>query len=591
MKQSAIDRILQRAGKEFQAGRRDSAGKLYAQVVEKAPRHSLALRMLGVIAEGQGRDDEALRYMEASVKGDAPDAIAMYNLALFLDRRKRYDEALLHYRKAVALNPSYESAWNNLGALRQRQGFLTEAEECCRKVLAIDPRHVMAYGNLGNILKEQGRSAEAVAAYRTALKLKPDFFAMHSNLLQALCYTAVPDQELLAEHRAFAESLKAFVPASGEGCAGGHNDKGSRKLRIGYVSPDFRLHSVAYFVEPILRHHCRDHFDITCYSDVAVPDRVTERLRALATQWRDIAGKDDAAVAGLVAADGIDILVDLAGHSGGNRLGVFFRKPAPVQVSYIGYPATTGLSALDFRLTDGWTDPPGQEAFHTETLVRLAGGFLCYQPPAEAPPPPDQAPVQKNGFITFGSFNYLPKVSPAVLDLWSAVLKAVPASRLCLKAKSFNDAPTRERYEQAFAARGIGSDRLILKGYSAGLVEHLSAYGEIDIALDTFPYNGTTTTLEALWMGVPVLALQGTNHRSRVSWSILSRAGLTGLVAPSEEKYIALAQFLASDAERLTGLHRGLRTAVARSSLCDARGCAQSLEEAYRAMWEWAKKR
>lgn len=360
----------------------------------------------------------------------------------------------------------------------------------------------------------------------------------------------------------------------------------NRRLRVGYVSPDFRQHSVAYFIEPILAHHDPEQIETVGYANVAVPDTVTDRLRSLTNEWCDVYHLNDDRFAERVRADGIDILVDLAGHTGSNRLPVFARKPAPIQVTYLGYPNTTGLDCMDYRLTDAWADPPGlTDDYYTEELIRLPGCFLCYNPPITAPPVME-LPAKTIGRITFGSFTNLPKLTPEVIALWSPILHAVPTARLILKVRWFEDEPIRTRYLAMFAEHNIDSTRVKLIGLIPDTNHHLAFYGNIDIALDSFPYNGTTTTCEALWMGVPTIALAGRTHVSRVGFSLLTAVGLPELIAANPEEYVALAVALAADWNQLAQLRASLRKRVAGSPLYDAIAHTRSIEAKYRSLWQ-----
>ena len=347
---------------------------------------------------------------------------------------------------------------------------------------------------------------------------------------------------------------------------------------------------MAFFLEPILSTHDRVEFESVCYSDVKQPDAVTGRLRALAGEWRDIRGRSDDQVAELVRRDRIDILVDLAGHTAGNRLLVFARKPAPVQVTYLGYPNTTGLTSIDYRITDECADPTGAaDRLHTEKLVRLKNGFLCYLPPEESPEV-SPTPVLRNGTVTFGSFNQLPKLSNEVVRIWAATLSRVPGSRLLLKAHGFSNEETRSRFRERFAEHGITPDRLELRCDVPSTRSHLELYGEVDVALDPFPYNGTTTTCEALWMGVPVIAWAGPTHRARVGVSLLTGLGLAEWIAESRERYVELAVELAGDPARLDRIRHGLRDRMRQAPLMDGAGFTRGLEQAYREMWRsWVR--
>lgn len=358
----------------------------------------------------------------------------------------------------------------------------------------------------------------------------------------------------------------------------------TRRLRVGYVSPDFRQHSVAYFIEPVIAEHDRQRFEVYCYSDVARPDPVTERFKALADHWHDVSADSDETLARRIRGDGIDLLVDLDGHAAGNRLPVFAQKPAPVQMTYLGYPATTGLPEMDYRITDGVADPlESVDSASSEIRVRLPNGFLCYRPSDAAPPV--AAANKDGGTITFGSFNELPKVSPEVVRSWSRILEQLPGSTLLLKAAALGDPATRTRVKRRFEAAGVSSGRIELLGRTATLEEHLALYARVDVALDTFPYNGTTTTCEALYMGVPVVTLEGAAHAGRVGASLLSVLQLTELVAASEDDYVDTAVALATDAERRVTFHATLRDRLRSSALCDSRSFVPSLEAIYLDCW------
>ena len=364
-----------------------------------------------------------------------------------------------------------------------------------------------------------------------------------------------------------------------------------RRLKIGYVSPDFRRHPVASFIEPALAAHNRNHCEVFCYSDVPKHDEITARMKGHSDHWRDIPGIPDGDAAELMRKDGIDILVDLAGHTSHNRLLLFARKPAPVQVSWIGYPATTGLSAMDYKIVDEYTDPHGvTERFYTEELIRLPGSFLCYLPDEQSPGV-GSLPALGSGHITFGSCNNFAKVSPGVIALWTTILKTIAGSRLIMKAKSLSDCSTRDYVMDMFRRNGIPEQRIELLSWEPSAMGHLNTYNRIDIALDTFPYNGTTTTCEALWMGVPVITLAGNTHASRVGTSLLTNIGIPDLIAGTQEEYVSMAEKLAGDLQRLQSLRGKLRGRMADSMLVDAHRFIAHLEAAYRTIWEkWCGK-
>ncbi|MBS0337844.1 MAG: tetratricopeptide repeat protein [Proteobacteria bacterium] len=527
-------------------------------------------------------DAAATRYRQ--VLELAPDAAALHNnLANVLQALGRLGEAEASCRRALELDPGLPEAHFNLGNILQGLGRATESEESLRRALELRPGYREAYTGLGNALRDQGRVDAAQASFRAALELDAGDRDARDNLLLSLNYTDRHTRaEVYAEHLEWA---RRHVPPEGARQPRANIPDPGRRLRIGYVSGDFRRHSVAYFIEPVLARHDRSSFEVTCYSNVALPDQMTAHLMRLADHAREISGLGDAEAAQLVRTDGIDILVDLAGHTAGHRLGVFALKPAPVQATYLGYPNTTGLAAVDWRITDVHADPPGDgDEFHSERLLRLPKTFLCFQPPAEAPevqPPPSL----KNGFVTFGSFNVLPKVTPEVIRAWSLLLGRVPGSRLLLKALGLGDAGSRAQMLAAFARHGVAADRVTVLPLEGSLRDHLARYHEMDIALDPFPFNGTTTTLEALWMGVPVVAIAGDRHSARVGSSILANAGLRELVARDADEYVALAAALAADGARLAALRLAMRDRVAASPLRDPAGFVRDLEGAYREVW------
>ena len=345
---------------------------------------------------------------------------------------------------------------------------------------------------------------------------------------------------------------------------------------------------MSHFIGSLIAGHDRQAFEVFCYAEVARPDDWTARIREHADAWRSTVGMDDSAAAKQIREDGIDVLVDLAGHTGQNRLLVFAKRPAPVQVTWLGYPNTTGLTAIDYRLTDEIADPEGDaDALYTETLVRLPGGFVCYGPASDTPEAA-ACPVHQCGSVTFGSFNVLSKVTPEVVAVWAEILDRVPKSRLLMKNRSLADEETRARYLQMFDAHGVAAERIELCAWINSSAGHLGAYARVDIGLDPFPYNGTTTTCEALWMGVPVVTLSGDRHSGRVGASILTRVGLADLVAEAEAAYVEKAVALAGDIDRLAALRLELRDRLGRSPLCDAPAFIRYVEAAYREMWRRA---
>jgi predicted O-linked N-acetylglucosamine transferase (SPINDLY family) len=382
-------------------------------------------------------------------------------------------------------------------------------------------------------------------------------------------------EEHLRWSRVHADPLRSFIQPHG-------NDRTpDRRLRIGYVSPDFREHPVGHFLLPLLAQHDRGHFEIYCYAQVPAPDGLTRQLQAHADRWQSLIGLSDAQAADLVRHHQIDILIDVAGHTSQNRLLLFAHKPAPVQVTFLGYPNTTGLATMDYRLTDAHADPPGlTERWHAEQLWRIPQCAWCYQPAASPPVGP-----RREGPITFGCFNYFAKVTEPKLQLWARILHLVPESRLLLKTWALSSENAQQRVRQVLGEAGIGEERLELRGYEPVHGDHLALYQRLDVALDTYPYHGTTTTCEALWMGVPVVTMAGQTHASRVGVSLLYNSGLSELVATTPEEYIRLAAELAGDPPRLSQLRSTLRQRMEGSPLMDAPRFACDIEAAYRTMW------
>ena len=446
-----------------------------------------------------GKLDEAVAQFERALSLKPNLAEAHSNLGAALREQGKVSEAIAQFERALSLKPDLAEAYSNLGTALQSVGKLDEAVAQFERALQLKPELAEAHSNLGAVFKEQGRLTEAIAQFERALEIKPDFVAAHSNLLFCLMY-----DERLSVEQLFDAHQRWDVRhgLATQRCSKHYNERsGDRRLRVGYVSPDFRQHSVAWFLRPLLEWHDREAVEVFCYAEVKRPDDVTERFRSQADQWRPTAGLSDDALAAQIMADGIDILVDVAGHTAGNRLPVFARKPAPVQVTWLGYPHSTGLSAIDYRLVDALTDPAVEgNSAASEKLLRLDGAFLCYAPPVDAPAPA-QAPNLTSEIVTFGSFNNPAKYSDATLDAWSELLCRVPQSRLLLKGIPFADAATRASYRDRFSRRGLSPERITLVARTPSQSSHLAHYHEMDIALDPFPYNGTTTTCEALWMG------------------------------------------------------------------------------------------
>jgi protein O-GlcNAc transferase len=548
---------------------------------QQHPDNEAIITQLVIALQEQNRIPEAITALQQFLQSHDDSAAIHCILGTVYKDLGQYFEAITHLQQSVQLQHDLAMARTNLGYSLIQMSRLGEAIYHCQEAISVAPNLAAAHLNLGFALYNQGKVTEAITTFRTSLAIEPDSHPAHSNLLYVLNYESSPNPEAIANaHFNWGKHLESQLKPTANIVQ--RTERKSSRLRIGYLSPDFCQHSVAYFIEPILRHHNKTEVEIFCYANVSQADAVTERLRQLADYWRDIYRLDDELVYQQIQGDAIDILVDLAGHTGHNRLPVFARKPAPIQMTYIGYPNTTGLQAMDYRLTDAIADPPGiTDCYYKEQLIRLPHCFLCYQPPANLPPV-NHLPAQTLGRITFGSFNNLPKLTPEVIALWSKILQAVPNSRLILKVRWFDDQATRERYYNLFANNGIDSKRIKLFGKIDDPSHHLAFYGNIDIALDPFPYNGTTTTCEALIMGVPTLTLTSCTHAGRVGHSLLTTVGLPEWVASTPEEYVNKAVAFAQDWHSLAQLRAQLRQQVLNSPLCDALTHTRTLETTYR---------
>jgi protein O-GlcNAc transferase len=606
---------------EHEAGRLAAAETGYRAVLAREPGHPQANNNLAILLRRARRREEAVVCLRQAVAAWPEDAGVRSNLACTLSDQGRVALAIAAirvalalspeapgswfnagnllksaqnprgawtaYRRAIRLNPDMGEALSNLGDSQREEGALTQAVESYMAAIRARPDLPQPFVNLGEALKEQGRITEAIGILQKGLEHHPDMALMRSNLLLTLHYSAwVPPEVIARAHahwnerhaRPFFDGRKRFA-----------NDRDpDRRLRVGYVSADFRRHACAYFIEPLLREHDRGAVEVLCYATSPQRDDMTLRMETLADGWRSLADLDDTAAAALVESDRVDLLVDLAGHTAGCRPLLFARRPAPVQVAWLGYPDTTGMPAVGWRLTDAVADPPGDaEDRHAERLVRLPHGFLAFQPPVDAGPVAE-LPALANGFVTFGSFNSLAKVTPEVVRVWSALLARAPSARLLLKSRGFEDVAVRKAVLEDFVRRGVRPERVELMAPTETVADHLRAYDRLDVALDPFPYNGTTTTCEALWMGVPVITLAGRHHVARVGAGLLTRCGLEALVTRDEAGYVEAAAALAGDLARLSELRRGMRARLEVSALLDHRGFARSVEGAYRAMWrDW----
>jgi predicted O-linked N-acetylglucosamine transferase (SPINDLY family) len=579
-----VDSRLQAALLHFEAQRPAEAAAAADALLRDHPDHPDGLHLSGLIARHLGDLERSRERIGAAIRRDPRNPAYHNSLGILLAQQRRGDAAIESFRTALSLRPGYPQALNNLANELLGAQELDEAETCYRELLALNPEAALTHVNLARLLQAQCRLEEASFHYRRALVLEPSNALAHDGLMLNLLYEpAMTAAELVAAARSFGALAQDTCGATPQSFA--NSAAPERRLRVGYVSADLRRHSVAYFFEPILAHHDHAQFEVFCYSAGVIRDGVTERLQDMADHWVPVHNLTDAGLAERVRADRIDILVDLAGHTSGNRLFAFARRPAPIQIGWIGYPATTGLMSMDFRLTDPIADPPDEDAaLDTERLIRLPRTCLCYRPAAESPSVAP-APVLREGYVTFGSLNAPAKHNSRLLGVWAEILSAVPGSRLLLRGRGLAGGRLRASILAIFAERGIPADRIRLLPHESDDIAHLRRYGDIDIALDPFPYNGVTTSCEALWMGVPVITLRGQRHSARMCASILTNAGMGEMIADTVEEYQSLAVRWSADPARLSALRAGLRERVSATALRDEAGVTREVEAAYRRLW------
>ena len=582
---SSANSALQNGIKSHNAGKYDAAIRYFRQTISSQPKNCIALCGIGHALREMGKHSDAIEYynMAASAEPNHGDANAHYLLGNALYDHGQYNEAVECYGKAVKAEPKHAHALNNLGSTLRRLGRVTEAIMYLKHAIAIDDTYAQPYHNIGNALRDHGKIDEAITHYNHAILIDPNLVSAYSGILLAMQYLECNQETSYNNHvkmcSVYTDTISSNANKPRINCTQ------KKLLRIGFVSADFRKHSVSYFLKPFFEHYDKRKLLIYCYYNRSKEDTVTVSLQNNVDGWRDIVDKDDLQVAQIIQNDQIDILVDLSGHTDGNRLSLFARKPVAIQVTWLGYPDTTGLQAIDYRFTDHIADQPGQSDKHiAEQLIRLPDGFLCYQPPEDAP---DIEPLnmEKSGYVTFVSFNNLAKVSQKTIKLWSNILHRTPNSRLLVKSSAFSCKVVRKQFSSLFEKESIDPTRIIMLRKTASLAIHLKKYGKADIGLDTYPYNGTTTTCEALWMGVPVVTLCGGRHVSRVGSSILTHVGLESLIADDAPSYIDKAVSLAQDLDYLKNLRSGMRNRMINSTLCNAKLFSHNMEEAFHNIW------
>ncbi len=556
----------------------------YRTALQLTGANAVMLCNLGGCLQEQGQLEPAIaRYREA-LELDPHDINSLNNLGFALQNGGELGEAKALFERAIALRPDFARSYVNLGMLLFEQGELELSAATQRQALELDPQFVEAHFGLGIALHALRRPDDAIECYRRVIALRPDHSKSYNNLLMTAQFIpSISAEELTDMHRQFARQFEAPLMPHWPAHANSRDPK--RKLKVGYVSADFRSHAVAYFIEPILRHHDREQYEIFCYHNSRRHDDVTERLLSLADHWQPCVSMSDEQLAHKIEADGIDILVDLSGHTAGNRLLAFARKPAPIQITYVGYLSTTGLSGMDYRLTDHLAEPPGSEKYYSERLLRLPHSTWCYQPPADSPEL-TALPALRKGFVTFGSLNSIDKVDMEVIRIWSRLLQALPTARLLILAVP----EARAHFLRQFADCGIDGKRLEFIGKLSPRA-YREVVSQIDISLDSYPVNGATTTCESLWQGVPTLSLRGERPLSRNGLSILTAAGMPDFAAASPEELINTATLLCNNLPLLENIRLGMREHLVHTPLFDQRQFTKNLESLFRAAWnEWCEK-
>ncbi|MDH3326109.1 MAG: tetratricopeptide repeat protein [Gammaproteobacteria bacterium] len=594
----------------------NAAEKYYKIILNQLPNHPDSLHYLGIVKHNQGFNNDAIYLIKKAISKNSDDLEMQLNLAIILEDSGHLEAALSTYSVILKKESDHAQAHCGLADIYKKLNNNELFSHHCSEAYKSDPISPKILNSYASLLSQQQHFKKAISTLELALKYDPGNKVILSNLVASLysigdfpaankynnLYDETdnqfqsgisqklffsnyePDLDLKYIYQRHIERAKLFPQYNIKP----HEKmkKVGSKLRVAYVSSDFRFHSVSFFIRPILENHDTSKFEVFCYSNCNKSDDTTNELKKQCNNWRSISSLSDEDVIKLIITDEIDILVDLSGYSAGNRLGVFANRVSPVQITYLGYPNTTGLTTVDYRITDDYADPKGiTDDLNSEKLARIDNIFLCFSPGEKCPPvtPP---PNTKNNYITFGSFNNIAKVNDAVIELWCQLLNKIPNSKLLIKAKVLSDEDISAFTLSRFKAHGIDKNRILMRYFTNSYSSHMATYNEIDIALDTFPYNGTTTTCEALWMGVPVITLRGNSHISRVSASILHKLGLQNFVATSQEDYISAAYNIANDKQTLTKLRLTMRDIMTKTEFISGSVFTKSLENLYLEMWE-----
>ncbi len=554
----------------------------YLQAIDISPEVAEVYYNLGNTYIESGLYQDAIEYFQKAINLNPNYHQAYTNIGNSFNKLSKFNEAILYFEKAIYINPNFSGAYYNLGSTLFQIRKFEEAEAMYKKAISLNPDYVISYNNLGSLYITLGLLDKAEDCFEKAFKINPDELVTNSNRIFLLQYKDNLDMESLKT--ALENYAKIFENINKINEYTNKKDK-NKKIKLGYISGDFKNHSCALFIESLLEKHNKDKFEIYCYSNVERKDNITEKLMLLSEHWRDLLGKGVIEILNIIQNDQIDILIDLSGHTYNNLLNIFAYKPAPVQLTWLGFPGSTGLKEIDYKISDAYLTPDDTEEYFSEKIYNLNIPMHCFKPITNAPEI-KPLPYLKNGFITFGSFNSLPKISTKTIQLWSGILNKVENSKLMIKTFNLSSYFIKNTIINSFTEFGITEERIIILELTPDTFEHLDKYNEMDIALDSFPYNGATTTAEALWMGVPVISLVGYRTASRYGLSFLSAIGLNKFVANTEEEYINKAVELANNIEELKLLRFNLRDIVKNSSLCDSVTFTREFENALRFMWK-----
>ena len=576
--------LCQLASRQMEQGKFQDAGQNLQKAIAIAPDYADAHGTMGLLLMSLGQLSAAENSMRQVLRIRPDDAIAYDNLGSISYLQGHFKDAIVNLKRAVEIAPGLFNAHNNLASSYKRDGQLQEAENSYRRALSLDSSNPTAHNNLALVFADQGRIADAVYAYQKALELNPDFTEAHSNLLFALNYHPdLSSKEIYATYQAYDQQFTAALKSTWRSF---DNERSpGRKLRIAYVSPDFCNHSVKYFLEPLMAQHDKSQFEVYAYAQLNWEDEVTARYKKYADHWIPSILLSDHELAERIRADHIDIVIDVAGHTGHNRLQAFARKPAPVSISWLGFGYTTGIPAIDYLIMDDISVPAGSEELFAERPWRLPTPFHVYRPPEDTGPVSD-LPALQNGYITFATFSRAIRLNDQLIKVWASILQKMEGAKLVINSGNFREPFMQERYLEKFAAHGIDSTRLEIACHTPPW----DSLRKVDIVLDCFPHNSGTTLFESLYMGIPYITLASRPSMGLLGSSILHGLGHPEWIAKTEDEYIEKALAMARDLPQLSKLRMNLRQEMQSGPLMDEAGFARKMEAAYRSMWQdWCK--